>query len=189
MRFMPLAMLAVFVAAPATSDEVKVKVNRIEMSSAALADTDGDPSNESGDRAVDAQDYNSSRSNNINAAEPGEPGDGAARSRVAQAVASGSSDNGGTRSVSAQDYNSSRSNNFSVADPGGPSGDGTLSRVAEAAAADGADYNSSRSNKTHAPERRAPGNDDCGDDADDNCSERAAPPANHNTTRSNRTSE
>lgn len=79
----------------------------------------------------------------------------------------------------ARDYNSSRSNNES-----------------SRSQADGADYNSSRSNKTHTPKKS------CQDGEDNDCNA-AAPiaqgslektrarqaPANHNTTRSNRTSE
>ena len=83
-----------------------------------------------------------------------------------------------TSGIKAQDYNSSRSNSESVTAP-----------------VNGADYNSSRSNKTHSIDTDDDSDSDdmytdpCRDGVDQDCdAPRAAAPANHNTTRSNRTS-
>lgn len=81
-----------------------------------------------------------------------------------------------TARTRAQDYNSSRSN-----------------KESRAALAEGGDYNSSRSNKTHALD--TDDDDDsiptetCANGVDDDCDGAVdESPANHNTTRSNRTS-
>ena len=104
---------------------------------------------------------------------------------ILQAVQDPATDVGDVASTRAQDYNSSRSNNESTR------------AVSGVAASEGADYNSSRSNKTHALDDDSDGDsvDEavCSNGVDQDCDSpvdaAAIAPANHNTTRSNKTSE
>lgn len=147
-----LMLAALIIAAPALAgDEKKVPVKRADASTSTLQAAQ-DPAMDADDvPASNAQDYNSSRSNNES-----------------------------TRAASGIDYNSSRSNNESSIPLG-----------------DGVGNNPVRSNRTHALDPDSDGDsvDEavCGNGVDQDCDgpvdTARAVPANHNSTRSNRTSE
>ena len=163
MRILVLVATLAFAVCAAADDKKKVPVKRVDMASP-MAQAVTDEEIEAGpNRGTLAQDYNSSRSNN--------------ESRAQSQDYNSSRSNNESRASVDGDYNSSRSNNINAADSGG------------------GDYNSSRSSKTHTS-KLDPDSDgdsidaDCGNGVDDDCDGIAvAPPANHNTTRSNRTSE
>jgi hypothetical protein len=192
-----LILPALLLAGTAIADsEPEVRVNSIDMAAAAPEETveaDGttkerqDPSNLNSSRSNTssrAQDYNSSRSNTTALREQDEKFERA--------------DNAGTR---ARDYNSSRSNISTLREQ-----DEAFDRPAKPGTR-AQDYNSSRSNTTALREdvsgrkdkldRRLDPDDDgdrvddtvCRNGVDDDCDSAIdAAPANHNTTRSNRTS-
>lgn len=163
MRILVLIASLAFAVCASADDEKKVPVKRIDMASP-MAQAVTDEDTEAGrNRGALAQDYNSSRSNN--------------ESRAQAQDYNSSRSNNESRAQVDGDYNSSRSNNINAVDSGG------------------ADYNSSRSNKTHTLKLDPDSDGDsidvvCENGVDDDCDGvRAAPPANHNTTRSNKTSE
>jgi len=155
-----LLLAALIIAAPALADdEKKVPVKRVDASTPILQAVQ-DPATDVDDVAsARPQDYNSSRSNNES-------------TRAASGIDynSSRSNNESDRSViSDGDYNSSRSNNDGIAMPVGGNDldlDSDGDSIDEAVCGNGVD-------------------DDCDSPVD---AERMAP-ANHNTTRSNRTSE
>ncbi len=182
MRLLVLIVSLTLAAGAMAEEKPKPKstVKQLDKSSPMLAPTDsGNDDSGQADNPTRAQDYNSSRSNTTTLREgPELDGDNAGKGDKGRAAERSKGQQGdiassGKRRAGAQDYNSSRSNISTAV--GGDLGKENRCSIGTLDCDDDGDS--------------VPTNERCGNGVDDDCDSavEGAAPANHNTTRSNRT--